>query len=462
MNLKTKHISSQHVFGYMKYILYPDDYKPQVNKGKRIVSLPEVVGKGYGTFWNWKGRYRAVKGSRASKKSKTTALWFITNMMKYPDANTLVVRKTYRTLKDSCFTELKWAIHRLGVDAFWDVKESPLEMTYKPTGQKIYFRGLDDPLKVTSITVDQGCLCWMWIEEAYEISSEDDFNMLDESIRGAVPEGSHLFKQITLTFNPWNEHHWLKKRFFDNPDDETLALTTNYMCNEWLDSADRKVFETMKKQNPRRYRVAGLGDWGIVDGLVYENWKEEAFEIISKADFLDLDEAEQKAKNYVFKESVKSAFGLDFGYTNDPAALFVGFIDTKDKKIYVYDEMYAAGLSNERIANNVQSMGYGKERIIADSAEPKSIDQLKGLGLKVKGAEKGKDSVNHGIQFIQDYEIIIHPRCVNFLTEISNYTWDKDKLGNKLNRPIDDFNHLMDAMRYALEKFIAKGGRWMY
>lgn len=460
--MKTKRISSQHVFGYMKYILYPDDYKPQVNKGKRIVSLPEVVGKGYGTFWNWKGRYRAVKGSRASKKSKTTALWFITNMMKYPDANTLVVRKTYRTLKDSCFTELKWAIHRLGVDAFWDVKESPLEMTYKPTGQKIYFRGLDDPLKVTSITVDQGCLCWMWIEEAYEISSEDDFNMLDESIRGAVPEGSDLFKQITLTFNPWNEHHWLKKRFFDNPDDETLALTTNYMCNEWLDAADRKVFETMKKQNPRRYRVAGLGDWGIVDGLVYENWKEEAFEIISKADFLDLDEAEQKAKNYVFKESVKSAFGLDFGYTNDPAALFVGFIDTKDKKIYVYDEMYAAGLSNERIANNVQSMGYGKERIIADSAEPKSIDQLKGLGLKVKGAEKGKDSVNHGIQFIQDYEIIIHPRCVNFLTEISNYTWDKDKLGNKLNRPIDDFNHLMDAMRYALEKFIAKGGRWMY
>ena len=462
MNLKTKRISSQHVFGYMKYILYPDDYKPQVNRGKKIVSLPEVVGRGYGTFWNWKGRYRAVKGSRASKKSKTTALWFITNMMKYPDANTLVVRKTYRTLKDSCFTELKWAIHRLGVDAFWDVKESPLEMTYKPTGQKIYFRGLDDPLKVTSITVDQGCLCWMWIEEAYEISSEDDFNMLDESIRGAVPEGSDLFKQITLTFNPWNEHHWLKKRFFDNPDDETLALTTNYMCNEWLDSADRKVFETMKKQNPRRYRVAGLGDWGILDGLVYENWKEEAFEIISKADFLDLDEAEQKAKNYVFKESVKSAFGLDFGYTNDPAALFVGFIDTKDKKIYVYDEMYAAGLSNERIANNVQSMGYGKERIIADSAEPKSIDQLKGLGLKVKGAEKGKDSVNHGIQFIQDYEIIIHPRCVNFLTEISNYTWDKDKLGNKLNRPIDDFNHLMDAMRYALEKFIAKGGRWMY
>lgn len=425
------------------------------------IYLPVIVGKGYKTYWNFRGRYRVCKGSRASKKSKTTALWFIYNLMKYPEANLLVVRKTYRTLKDSCFTELKWAVKRLKVENLWKFTESPLEAEYLPTGQKIYFRGLDDPLKVTSVTVDVGVLCWMWIEEAYEIMNEADFDTLDESIRGEVPDG--LFKQITFTFNPWNERHWLKKRFFDvEPNLDILAMTTNYLCNEWLDAADKRVFENMKKNNPRRYRVAGLGDWGIVDGLVYENWKEEVFEIISKADFLDLDEAEQKAKNYVFKESVKSAFGLDFGYTNDPAALFVGFIDTKDKKIYVYDEMYAAGLSNERIADNVQSMGYGKERIIADSAEPKSIDQLKGLGLKVKGAEKGKDSVNHGIQFIQDYEIIIHPRCVNFLTEISNYTWDKDKLGNKLNRPIDDFNHLMDAMRYALEKFIAKGNRWMY
>lgn len=453
-------ISSQHVFGYMKYILYPEDYK-QTDNGKQNLKLPEIVGKGYGTFWRWKGRYRVVKGSRASKKSKTTALWYITNMMKYPDANTLVVRKTFRTLKDSCFTELKWAIRRLGVDAFWDIKESPLEMTYKPTGQKIYFRGLDDPLKVTSITVDRGVLSWMWIEEAYEISSEDDFNMLDESIRGAIPEGSGLFKQITLTFNPWNEHHWLKRRFFDNPDEETLALTTNYLCNEWLDAADKKVFETMQKQNPRRYQVAGLGDWGIVDGLVYENWKEEEFDLISKKDFLKLDEAAKRVRSYVFREDIQSAFGLDFGYTNDPSALFVGFIDTEHRKIYVWDEMYENGLSNRRIFEHIQSMGYGKEKITADCAEPKSIDQLRGYGLRVNGAEKGKDSINNGIQFIQDYEIIIHPRCVNFLTEISNYTWDKDKLGNKLNRPIDDFNHLMDSMRYALESYIV-GGRWLF
>ena len=244
--------------------------------------------------------------------------------MKYPQANLLVARKVFRTLKDSCFTELKWAIRRLNVENYWEVKESPLEMTYIPTGQKIYFRGLDDPLKITSITVEQGYLCWLWLEEAYEISNENDFNMLDESIRGAIPDEVQLFKQITITLNPWNEHHWIKKRFFDTSDDEVLAMTTNYLCNEWLDKADLKVFESMKKNNPRRYQVAGLGEWGIVDGLVYENWEEKAFDI-----------------NEVKKIStIQSAFGLDFGYTNDPSALFCGLVDTKSKTIWVFDEMY--------------------------------------------------------------------------------------------------------------------------
>lgn len=406
------------------------------------IHLPAIVGKGYGTFWRYKGRYRAVKGSRASKKSKTMALWLIVNMMDYSEANALVVRKTFRTLKDSCFTELKWAVHRLKVDAWWEFKESPLEATYKPTGQKIYFRGLDDPLKVTSITVDVGVLCWAWLEEAYEVMKEDDFNILDESIRGECPEG--LFKQWTITFNPWNEHHWLKKRFFDNPDDETLAMTTNYLCNEFLDKADIKVFEDMKKRNPRRYAVAGLGGWGIVDGLVYENWREEAF---------DVNEIRSRP-------NVISAFGLDFGYTNDPSTLFCGLLDKTNKQLFVFDEMYGKGMSNRKIADTVKEMGYGKEHIVADSAEPKSIDELKSLGLRVKAAAKGKDSVKNGVQWIQDLEIIIHPRCVNFITEISNYTWDTDRFGTKLNVPIDDFNHLMDAMRYALEKHIT-GSKWL-
>lgn len=409
------------------------------NTPKIRVALPDIVGKGYGTFWRFKGRYRAVKGSRRSKKSKTMALWTITSLMQYPEANMLVVRKVYRTLKDSCFTELKWAIKRLKVDAFWDIKESPLEMTYRPTGQKIYFRGLDDPLKITSIAVEVGALCWLWIEEAYEITSEADFDTLTESMLGDLPEG--LFKQITLTFNPWNEKTWIKKRFFDVKDENILALTTNYKCNEWLSPEDIKVFEEMRVRNPRRYAVAGLGEWGIVDGLVYENWREEAF---------DIDEIRSKNSGLI------SAFGLDYGYTNDPTALFCGLLDLQNKRLFVFDEMYKKGLSNRRIAENIAEMGYSKETITADGAEPKSNDELKGYGLRVKGAKKGKDSVKNGVQWVQDLEIIIHPRCVNFITEISNYTWAKDKFDNKLNEPIDDFNHLMDAMRYALEGHITK------
>lgn len=403
------------------------------------VYLPEVIGKGYGTYWNYKGRYRVVKGSRASKKSTTTALNMIYRIMTYPDSNGLVIRKVFRTVKDSCFSQLKWAIHRLKVDKYWKATNSPLELTYLPTGQKILFRGLDDPLKVTSVAVDKGSLCFLWIEEAYEIMSEDDFNMLDESIRGQVPAG--LFKQITLTLNPWNDRHWIKRRFFDREDKDILAITTNYKCNEWLDKADLKVFDEMKIHNPKRYRVAGLGEWGVVDGLVYENIEEKRFDISS----------------LVGQEGIESVFGLDFGYTNDPTALFCGLIDLKNKVIYVFDELYKKGLSNKKIYEEVEAMGHRKESIIADSAEPKSIDELRSLGLtRVRAAKKGKDSVLNGIQFIQDFKLVIHPRCVNFLTEVTNYQWAKDKFDNSINKPIDDFNHLMDAMRYAIEPYIIK------
>ena len=408
----------------------------------RRVSLPEVVGRGYGTFWRYTGRYRVVKGSRASKKSKTTALNLIYRLMKYPQSNLLVVRKTYRTLKDSCYTELKWAIRRLGVEEWWDVKESPLEMTYRPTGQKIFFRGLDDPLKVTSITVGVGVLCWGWIEEAYEITSESDFDTLDESIRGETPEG--LFKQWTLTFNPWNERHWLKSRFFDRDDPDVLALTTDYRCNEWLDSTDLQLFEAMRERNPRRYQVAGLGHWGVTEGLVLENWREERFD------------------PEVLK-GCKTAFGMDFGYSSDPTAFIAAWIDPKQRRIYVWDEMYGTGLSNRAIYERIRDMGYDRERITADSAEPKSIDELRAYGLRrIRGAKKGRDSILHGIQFLQDCEIVIHPRCVNFLTEIGNYTWEKDRFGRVTDRPIDDMNHGVDGLRYGCEEHIASHAKWLY
>lgn len=258
--------------------------------------------------------------------------------------------------------------------------------------------------------------------------------MLDESIRGEAPEG--LFKQITLTFNPWSEKIWLKSRFFDNPGSNTLAMTTNYKCNEWLDEADLALFEDMKIRNPRRYKVAGLGDWGIVEGLVYENWREGNF---------TLERLREEHPDLAMTN------GLDFGYTQDPSAAYIGFISKSARRIYVWDELYEKGLSNRVIYQKILDMGYGKDRFTADSAEPKSIDDLRSFGLRVKGARKGKDSIKHGIQFIQDFEIVVHPRCVNFLTEISNYTFAKDRFGESLNVPIDDFNHLMDAMRYALE-----------
>ena len=414
----------------------------KISPNAKVIRLPGVVGKGYATFWNFKGRYRVCKGSRASKKSKTTALNIIKRMMQYPEANTLVVRKVFRTLKDSCFTELKWAINRLGVQAYWEIKESPLEMTYTPTGQKIYFRGLDDPLKVTSITVEIGYLCWCWIEEAYEIMNESDFDMLDESIRGAIPPETGLFKQITLTFNPWNEKHWIRKRFFGeiigkdaqgkptyrfhdswtSPDGQIFATTTNYLCNEWLDEADLKVFNTMKgKQPPGRYKGGwpwGLGHCGWPDFM--RSGGKEAFDVAAISQ----------------KPDVKSAFGLDFGYTNDPTALFCGLVSQKERTIWVFDELYEKALTNRVICENVTRMGYAKERIRADCAEPKSIDELREAGLyHVRAARKGKDSVNNGIQYIQGYTIIIHPRCVNFITEISNYTWAEDKFGGQDQHP---------------------------
>lgn len=401
----------------------------------KIKKTSEYVGSGYNEFWKFKGRYRVVKGSRASKKSKTTALWYATFLNKkgFEKANLIVFRKTYRTLKDSCFTDLKWAFTRLGVIDDWVFTLSPLEATRKSTGQKILFRGLDDVLKITSVTVENGHLCWAWIEEAYEVMNEEDFDMLDESIRGEVPEP--LFKQWTITFNPWSEKHFLKTRFFDLEDKETLAITTNYLCNEWLDNTDLQVFERMKLHNPRRYQVAGLGNWGIVDGLIFENWKEQKFDIKDTGD------------------SVTVA-GLDFGYTNDPSAFFIGFLNESERKLYVYDEIYKKQMSNKDIYKEITALGYSKERITADSAEPKSINELNELGLRVKAAKKGKDSILNGIQWIQDLEIIIHPRCNNFLTEISNYQWAEDKFGQRLNKPVDDFNHLIDAMRYAVEDYI--------
>ena len=399
------------------------------------ISLQETIGKGYADYWNTRKRYRVCKGSRGSKKSKTTALNMINRLIEYPESNGLCVRRYSNTLRDSVFSDLKWAIHKLGLDAYFECTVSPMQITRKSTGQKILFRGLDDGLKITSISVDKGYLCWVWIEEAYEITNEDDFNKLDMSIRGELPEG--YFKQITLTFNPWSATSWLKPRFFDVVDDDTFTKTTTWQCNEWLDEADRNIFLKMQKNNPRRYRIEGDGEWGIASGLIYEKYKVEEF---------DIDTIRQIP-------GIKSAFNLDFGFT-DPNAFVCEMVDNTNMKIYVFDEWYQSGVTNKVIAQKIKEMGYGGQIIYCDEAEPKSIAELQEEGIKAEASRKGKGSVNHGIQLIQNYEIIIHPKCVEFQKEISNYCWAKDKNGKLTDKPDHEFSHGMDSMRYGVCKIL--------
>lgn len=400
-----------------------------------VKKLSDVVLPAYKEFWKTKKTYVICKGSRGSGKSKHAALWHIYHMMKYPLSNTLVVRKTERTLRDSCYSDLRWAIHQLGVDAYWRCTTSPLEITYIPTGQKILFRGLDDGYKITSISVPKGVLNFLWFEEFYEISKEEDFDILDESIRGVLPEG--YWKRITATFNPWSASHFSKKRFFDVQSDNILAMTTTYKDNPYLSETDLQLFENMRINNPRRFRIAGLGEFGVAEGLIYENYEVRDF---------DVDEIRQIP-------GIKSAFNLDFGFT-DPNAFVCELVDNTNKVIYIFDEWYQCGVTNRIIAAKIKEMGYGGQRIICDCAEPKSIAELQDEGINAEPSRKGKDSVNHGIQLIQNYKIIIHPKCIEFHKEISNYCWKKDKDGKPTDKPDHEFSHGMDSMRYGVSKIL--------
>jgi phage terminase large subunit len=387
--------------------------------------MSEIVGKGYEKFWNCKARYRVLKGGKASKKSTTTALNFIYRLMKLENSNLLVVRQIMNTHRDSTFAQLKWAQEKLGVSHLWQNTVSPLEMVFKPTGQRIIFRGFDDVLKLASTTVPKGYLNFVWIEEAFEIADENDFDKLDLSVpRGTVPPP--LYKQTTVTFNPWSEKHWLKKRFFDNVPPNAEVFSTNYLINEFLDETDRAVFERLRIEHPRRYAVAGLGEWGVAEGLIFENWSEGTLDT-SSPDW-------------------EAFFGLDYGYTSDPTAFIAIKVNREKRQIYVFDEIYGRKMLNCDIAEAIKSKGYAKERIRADAAEPKSNEDLRRLGIsRIVPSVKGKDSVINGIMNICEYHITVSPLCKNTLAELSAYCWDK----NQPNLPLDKNNHLMDALRYA-------------
>lgn len=399
------------------------------------IHLPEIVGSGYGEFWRCRKRYRVVKGGKGSKKSATAALWYICHLMQYPQANLLVVRQVGRTHLDSTFAQLRWAIRRLGAEAFWEATRQPLELRYRPTGQRVLFRGFDSAEKLASTTVETGYLCWVWIEEAFELTSEEAFEKLDLSVpRGQVP--APLFKQTTLTFNPWSKYHWLKKRFFDRPDPDVFTMTATYQCNEFLDEADRRRYEAMRRDNPRRYAVAGLGEWGVAEGLVFDRWRVEEFDV----------------RQLPQPERWRHIFGLDYGYASDPTAFIAAAVNPAERLLYIYDEHYGRRMLNRDIADMLIRKGYGKERIRADSAEPKSNDDLRRLGIRrIVPAAKGQDSVRNGIARLQEYTMVVHPVCPHTAAELAAYTWETDGTGSGRCRPVDRDNHLMDALRYAME-----------
>lgn len=240
-----------------------------------------------------------------------------------------------------------------------------------------------------------------------------------------------------MTFNPWSERSWIKRRFFDIDDPDTFTLTTTYRQNEFLSSKDIQLFEKMKEQNPRRYLIEGEGEWGIAEGLIFENWTVEEFDI------------EQIRQD----RSYKPYYGMDFGY-NDPTAFVALYASQRDYTIYVYDDYVESTMENRRIASILIAKGYQSANIVADNEDPRTINELRTLGLwGIRPAKKGRGSVLAGIQKLQDYRIKVHPKCTNTIVSLSNYAWKRDEeTGVTKNEPDHAYSHIADAMRYATEK----------
>ncbi|USF96110.1 terminase large subunit [Latilactobacillus phage TMW 1.46 P1] len=401
-------------------------------------NLPEMVDKSYAPLFSSRLRYIAIKGSRGSGKSEAEARKVIYDIITKPYVNWLVLRRFANTNRQSTYTLLEKVANVMGVAHLFKFNSSLPEITFKPTGQKVIFRGLDKPLSITSISVQTGNLCRMWVEEAYQLESEEAFNTVDESLRGKIddPDG---FYQTILTFNPWNENHWLKPRFFDEKTkgDNVLAYTTTYKNNPFLDDGYIKGLEEMLIRNPRRAKVAVLGEWGISEGLVFENFDVVDFDINKKV-----------------QQIGKTVHGMDFGFTHDPTTLPSAVYDEKNHELWIYGELYKTGLLSEQIISEVKKRNLLAATIHADAASPMTIAELKHKGMRrIKAAKKGPDSVELGITFMQSLKIHIHPSCTHTIEEFNTYVFDQDKMGKWLNKPVDANNHIIDAIRYSLEEY---------
>ena len=379
-------------------------------------------------YFKNKSRYQIIWGGAGSGKSHKVARRVLYRVIS-EQHNYLITRKVNRTIKRSVFALMKNLISSWGLTQDFDINLTDLTMVYIPTGSQIMFTGMDDVEKLKSI---EGVTS-IWCEEATELTQED-FEQLDLRLRG----NHGVTKQITMTLNPISEQHWIKKIFFDDPISNVFELKTTYLDNEFIDPDYKMVMENKRKTNPRYYNIYALGNWGTAEGLVFNNVKARLIK-----------ESELKGLEYVQ--------GLDFGYTNDPTAFNQTYIDLDNKKIYVFDGFYEKGLSNGAIASRLKDMEAHRSKTIADSSEPKSIDSIKAKGCRIEGAKKGNDSINAGIDFLLDYEIIVNAHLVEFMTEFSNYAWAVDKNGKTTNKPVDDFNHFIDSLRYATEKYQTKG-----
>lgn len=375
-------------------------------------------------------RFEVYYGGAGSGKSVFLTQKLIYKYLKYPNRKCLVIRKVQNTIKDSVFALFKSILSEWQLYDQCKINKTDLTIEL-PNGSSFVLKGLDDPERIKSIAnIDD-----IWIEECTEID-DFDFDQLCLRLRSKNP-----YNQIFCSFNPVSKSNWVYKRWFSSDakvnKKTTTVLHTTYKDNKFLPKEYIENLLEMKKTNPVYYKIYAEGEFATLDKLVYTNWKVEAF------DYLKL---LKENKN------IYAIFGTDFGYTNDYTTLICSLIDEVDKKLYIYDEHFETHMTNEDIYNIYVEKHVAGERIVCDSSEPKSIEELKRLGCKrVIGATKGKDSIINGIQLLQQYEIIVHPSCVMIQEELKNYTWIKDKSTNTyINKPIDKYNHGLDALRYSV------------
>lgn len=378
----------------------------------------------YPYLLDYKHRYEVYYGGAGSGKSVFVAQKLIFKALNQK-RKILVIRKVGTTLKDSVFqlindTLKEWKIYNL-----CQVNLSTYTITL-PNDSVFLFKGLDDREKIKSITD----ITDIWCEEATELA-EDDYTQLDLRLRALKPD-----LQLICSFNPVSKANWVYKKWFASsvqPNGDTFILKTTYKDNRFLPKAYINALEEKQKTNYSYYKIYALGEFCSLDKLVFSNWE--------TADF---DNTEVNGALLV---------GLDFGFVNDTTALIASLLDEENKRLYIFKEWGATGKTNKEIADVITALGFSKSVIIADSAEPKSIEELRRDGIsRIRESTKGKDSIIHGIQKLQNYKIIVHPTCEKIITEFENYSWKKDKQsGEYINQPIDEFNHFIDALRYSLQ-----------